>query len=75
MMGLLDLLLGVFKCNHMYYIKYFFSIHFIVQVCFLLNFVHIVIFLLFQDNIMLRNVYICMVQAIILIPFVDVFLQ
>ncbi len=35
MMGLLDLLLGVFKCNHMYYIKDFFSIHFPVQVCFL----------------------------------------
>lgn len=49
-MGLLDLLLGVFKCNHLYYIKYFFSIHFIVQVCFLLNFVHVVLHLLSSQD-------------------------
>lgn len=34
MMDLLNLLLGVFKCNHMYYIKDFFSIHFSVQFAF-----------------------------------------
>lgn len=39
MTDLFDLLLGVFKCNHMYYIKEFFSIHFFVQVCFFLSLV------------------------------------
>lgn len=45
-MGLLDLLLGVFKCNHMYYIKDFFSIQCLVQVCFLLS----VVALQFSDH-------------------------
>lgn len=36
-MDLLDLLLGVFKCNHMYYIKEFFSIHFFAQISFFLS--------------------------------------
>lgn len=31
MMDLLNLLLGVFKCNHKYNIKDFFSIHIFVQ--------------------------------------------
>lgn len=35
MMDLLNLLLGVFKCNHMYYIKDFFSIHIFVKMYFL----------------------------------------
>lgn len=38
MMDLLNLLLGVFKCNHMYYIKDFFSVHFSVHFAFFFSF-------------------------------------
>lgn len=55
-MDLLDLVVGVFKCNHMYYIKNFFSIHFLVHACFLVNIFYIVLCFTFKWPKAMRKV-------------------